>query len=76
MEFGIQHGDNSPSAKGKTLKIYVHDTTSDPRMQSNSERMAGWVVAVNHNHLKHMIALSFEFGVHIREAYLKTFGKS
>ena len=38
-------------------------------MQSNSERMAGCVVAVNHNHLKHMIARSLEFGVHIREAY-------
>ena len=38
-------------------------------MQSNSERMAGCVVAVNHNHLKQMIARSLEFGVHIREAY-------
>ena len=41
---------------------------SAPRMQSNSERMAGCVVAVNHNHLKQMIARSLEFGVHLRGA--------
>ena len=35
---------------------------SAPRMQNNSERMAGCVVAVHHNHLKHTYDSS-EFGV-------------
>ena len=38
-------------------------------VQTNPKRMSGCVVAVNHNHLKQMIARSLEFGVHIREAY-------
>ena len=48
------------------VKKMVTTQPSAPRMQSNSERMAGCVVAVNHNHLKHMIARSLEFGVHIQ----------
>ena len=40
-------------------------------MQSNSERMACCVVGVNHNHLKHMIARSLEFGAseNLRSTY-------
>ena len=41
-------------------KKRVTTQPSAPRMQSNSGKMAGCVVAVNHNHLKHMIARSLE----------------
>ena len=48
------------------VKKMVTTQPSAPRMQSNSERMAGCVVAVNHNYLKHMIARILEFGVHVQ----------
>ena len=43
------------------LEIGARTGKNSARMQNRSERMAGYVVCVNHNHLIHMIARSLEF---------------
>ena len=52
------------------LRVYVHDTTSAPRMHSNSERMAACAVGVHTNHLKHRYD-SWEFEVWDLEFHIK-----
>ena len=68
----IRHGDYGPSGKEASLRVYVHDPTSAPRMQSNSERMAGCAVAVHNNQLKHTYDSSkfrvWNFEFHIKVA--------
>ena len=72
----IRHSDYGPSGKEASLRVYVHDTTSAPRMQSNSERMAGCAVAVHHNQLKNTYDSSkfeVEFGISYKNGPFNTF---